>query len=135
MAQFLKKDSTIENRGITITGDGLGNQGIFSMVRHDNDNRTSKTASFVGYWYVDTAHKDSGEEPFSFLSFSIIGDDYDGYMAKEPQEDEHTMYLLPYKRAYDYVSDKAKLYNSDPENEEYTEFEKFKDIVDDPRFS
>lgn len=136
MAQFLANGATLSRGGITITGDGLGNQGILSVMRFIKIDRLAKVARVVCYWWVDDTHKDNYlNEPFDSLTFSIEGTDFDEYIVKEPQPDEDSMYLLMYKRAYDYISDKAALYNADPDDPTNADYAMFKDIVDDPQYA
>ena len=128
---YLKDQATLERRGVTITGDGAGNQGILSVMGFKKIDRVKKLAEVYCYWWIDEDHKNEfGNEPFDSLVFTIKGDDFDSYIYPAVDvENEAGLYLLPFKRAYDYIEQKASLYLANPDNEDYAEFEISKDLV------
>ena len=136
MAKYLKDSATITQRGVTITGDGEGTDGVLGIVKLNSEDRMNKKVDVICYWYVNLDHKTNDEKnPFHSFVFSIEGDDFDTYISKEPQEDESEKYLLMFHRAYKYITDKKALYElyvGDPDNAEYATYTKyaiFKDIV------
>lgn len=139
MPQYLRENSQLTQHGITLTGDGLGNEGVFSIVGFNRFNRLEKYAQVLGYWYKDKAEYEGERRVFCEFSFDIIGEDFDNYLVPAPTENEADMYLLIIKRCYDYVSDKAELYRNnmpvEGEVHPYAQFEEFCDIVDDPNFA